>query len=323
MEDVLQFMRRRASAPTSADTSDVERLQKHRDNSDEEVGDKEETEVDSEVEEMRRQVSQQVPLPPFRPRLPQRPNPLPEWGIELLNRLAGKPIQVQPRARSRRRLRNRPRPPTSEEEEPDTEHEPREEEGHEERVFDWNPDVGPHVTRRMNQLARLLRTKRTGRPTIEGPDIESDLEEGEEEEAHKFQEELETLLKEFEENEDGVNEQAEFIFLERPILQLLAQSRSFRICRREVFCPDERCVQNKKFKSLGQLSNHMQAKHGATKEETADMFRYFIQRMLPMEIEMKVTTSSEQEVKRDWKFSQCHHPGCTYINTRLTWSTVT
>jgi hypothetical protein len=68
MEDILQFMRRRASAPTSVDTSDVERLQKHRDNSDEEVGDKEETEVDSEVEKMRRQIRQQVPLPPFRPR---------------------------------------------------------------------------------------------------------------------------------------------------------------------------------------------------------------------------------------------------------------
>jgi hypothetical protein len=155
LEDILQLLRRRASAPTSADTSDVERLQKHRDNSDGEVGDREETEVDSEVEEMRRQITQPVPLPPLRPRLPQRPNPLPEWGIELLNRLAGKQIQVQPRAQPRRRLQNRPRPPTSDEEEPDTEHEAREEEErHEERVFDWNQDVGPQVTRRMNQLAR-------------------------------------------------------------------------------------------------------------------------------------------------------------------------
>jgi hypothetical protein len=40
MEDVLHYLRRRASAPTSADTSDVERLQRHRDNSDEEVGTK-------------------------------------------------------------------------------------------------------------------------------------------------------------------------------------------------------------------------------------------------------------------------------------------
>jgi hypothetical protein len=89
----------------------------------------------------------------------------------------------------------------SEEEEPDTEHEPREEEGQEERVPDWNQDAGPQVTRRMNQLARLLGTKRTGRPAIEGPGIESDLEE-DEEEAHRFQEELEVLLKEFEDNEE-------------------------------------------------------------------------------------------------------------------------
>jgi hypothetical protein len=52
---------------------------------------------------------------------------------------------------------------------------------------------------RMNQFANLLKTKRIGRRAIEGPDIESDIEEGEKEEAHKFQEELETLLKNFDE----------------------------------------------------------------------------------------------------------------------------
>jgi hypothetical protein len=89
-------MRRRASAPSSTDTSDVERLQRHRGNSDEEVGDKEETEADTEVEEMRREVRQPAQLPSFRPRLPRRPNPPPKWGLDLLDRLAGKPVQIQP-----------------------------------------------------------------------------------------------------------------------------------------------------------------------------------------------------------------------------------
>jgi hypothetical protein len=43
----------------------------------------------------------------------------------------------------------------------------------------------------------------------------------------------------------------------------------------------------------------MQTKHGASKEETPDMFRYFITLMLPQEIEMKVTTREEHEVKRE------------------------
>jgi hypothetical protein len=62
--------------------------------------------------------------------------------------------------------------------------------------------------------------------------------------------------------------------------------------------------------------NHMQTKHGASKEETSDMFRYFISRMLPMEIAMKVTTNDEHEVKREWNFCRCHYLGCTYINTK-------
>jgi hypothetical protein len=82
-------------------------------------------------------------------------------------------------------------------------------------VFDWSDNISTQVTIKMNQLARLLKTKRIGRPATEGPEINSDFEEGEEE-AYKFQEELETLLKEFEEDEIGVNEQSEYLSLERP-----------------------------------------------------------------------------------------------------------
>jgi hypothetical protein len=60
----------------------------------------------------------------------------------------------------------------------------------------------------------------------------------------------------------------------------------------------------------------MQIEHGASKEETSDMFRHLISRILPMEIEMKVTTNDEHEVKREWNFCQCHYPGCTYINMK-------
>jgi hypothetical protein len=47
----LHFSRKRASAQTSAETSDMEGRKRPRDESDEEVGDKEETKADPEVQE--------------------------------------------------------------------------------------------------------------------------------------------------------------------------------------------------------------------------------------------------------------------------------
>jgi hypothetical protein len=53
LEDALHFLRRRASAQTSVETSDMEGQKRRRDESDEEVGDKEETKADPEVQEKR------------------------------------------------------------------------------------------------------------------------------------------------------------------------------------------------------------------------------------------------------------------------------
>jgi methionine-rich copper-binding protein CopC len=58
----------------------------------------------------------------------------------------------------------------------------------------------------------------------------------------------------------------------------------------------------------------MQTAHGASKEETVDMVRYFISRLKPFEIEMKVTAKDGHPVTRKWTFSRCHYPGCGYIN---------
>jgi hypothetical protein len=72
----------------------------------------------------------------------------------------------------------------------------------------------------------------------------------------------------------------------------------------------------KKFETLGQLTNHLQTKHGASREETADMLRYFITGTLSREIEMKVMTIDDREVKREWSFCRCHYPGCSYVNAK-------
>jgi flagellar biosynthesis GTPase FlhF len=56
LEDLIQFLRRRASTQTSTETSDVERRGRHRDQSDEEVSEQDETEADTEVEELKKEI---------------------------------------------------------------------------------------------------------------------------------------------------------------------------------------------------------------------------------------------------------------------------
>jgi hypothetical protein len=83
--------------------------------------------------------------------------------------------------------------------------------------------------------------------------------------------------------------------LEPPIL-LLAQYRSFRISRREFFCPIQNYRPHKPVPSLGRLTTHIQTFHRATKEETADMVRYFITELLPNPIQSIITTSERSKM---------------------------
>jgi hypothetical protein len=204
IEDTLYFLRRRASAQTSAEPSDVERQTKHRDQSDEEVGEREETEADTHVEERRRATQPQRP--------PLGPRPMQELGLELLERLTDsqqQPSQQRGRGRGRRGSATEPEPEpepeTVAEEEPDTEHEvirrEEEEEHEDDRIFEPNDRIHSKIVEGMNQLAYLLKVKRIGRPRTDGPDINPEVEETEEEEAENFHRELETLLRSFQEDE--------------------------------------------------------------------------------------------------------------------------
>jgi hypothetical protein len=57
-------------------------------------------------------------------------------------------------------------------------------------------------------LANLLKVERIGRAPILGPDIESDIEKAKEAEAGNFRQDLETLLRNFEEDEILPQEQS-------------------------------------------------------------------------------------------------------------------
>jgi hypothetical protein len=182
-------------------------------------------------------------------------------------------------------------------EETDVEHEntPREE------PFENEEDINPAIRERINNLTQILG---------------ADRHEDEDEEESQRSEQLEELLGSFEQNEISIEEWTE-VTLEDSLSRLLGQHRSFKICRRPVFCPEENRT-SKPIRNLAGLANHMQRGHGASKEDTEDMVRYFISKMLPTKIKIEAKTEQAKTVNRHWIFGRCHHPGCNYLSIRNT-----
>jgi hypothetical protein len=85
-------------------------------------------------------------------------------------------------------------------------------------------------------------------------------------------EELKTLLRKFAEHELAPELLTE-ITLDDPVLLLLAQFRSFRISRLELFSRGDDCESRRAIRTWGQLATHMQVMHDASKEETSDIVR--------------------------------------------------
>jgi hypothetical protein len=83
---------------------------------------------------------------------------------------------------------------------------------------------------------------------------------------------LAALMDEFERGEIPPDRFVQ-VTLDDPIILLLAKHRSFRICRKEFFCPIQVCRPHKPITSLGRLASHFQTFHNAPKEDTADMMR--------------------------------------------------
>jgi hypothetical protein len=136
----------------------------------------------------------------------------------------------------------------------------------------------------MNNLRQILGAQR-----------HEDENEEEEEESQRL-EQLEELLTSFEQDEISIEECTQ-ITLEDSLLRLLAQHRSFRICQRTIFCPEEKC-RSKPMRSLAALATHMHREHGASNEDTEDMVRYFISKMLPTKIKIEAKTEQGNTVNR-------------------------
>jgi hypothetical protein len=163
-----------------------------------------------------------------------------------------------------------------------------------EQVFGPREGYNEEVIRRMNVLATVLRS--------EHADITERLEE---------------TLQSFRDEEIRPDDFAQ-VTLQDPLLLLLAQHRSFRICRKEIFCPAEDCPSTRKIGTIQKLTTHLQIEHNVQKEETTDMLQYFVAQMLPEAVRpvlTKVLANGEsQETKRRWDGIHCHYPGCSYLH---------
>jgi hypothetical protein len=127
---------------------------------------------------------------------------------------------------------------------------------------------------------------------------------------------LEALLGRFEEDEMDPDIMTQ-VTLEDPIVLLLAQHRSFRVCRSRIFCPDQHCKCTKKFATVGKLATHLVRDHQAQSEAVADIIGYFIGEMLPEPIRPILTDETGGEVRKTWGHVRCHHPGCTYFSANF------
>jgi hypothetical protein len=146
---------------------------------------------------------------------------------------------------------------------------------HEEEVYEYPAfimETPVHLRERIREFLNVLGAPSEGRDSDE------------------IKEKLEELLHATQEAEVAPNDTIP-INLDTPMVVLLAQYRCFRICRKEVFCPAERC--EKAFGDIGKLATHLRKAHSATAQATSDMVRYFIQNMLAERIHGKLITRQD------------------------------
>jgi hypothetical protein len=159
-----------------------------------------------------------------------------------------------------------------------------------EQIVEIQPGYNEEIIRRMNTLASVLRSEDRG-----------------------IAERLEELLQSFEDNEIPFEAVGE-VTLEHPLLLILAQHRSFRLCRKEIFCPIDGCPTKKKIGTIQKLMTHLQVEHGVTKTETTDIIQYFLAQMLPESVNPVLRKRGDQITKQKWTGIRCHSPGCNYVH---------
>jgi hypothetical protein len=123
--------------------------------------------------------------------------------------------------------------------------------------------------------------------------------------------ELEEILRIFEEQELPEEMKTEE-GLDDPIVLLLVQARSFRMCRREWKCPLDNC-RNQRFRAVMSMAHHLQMDHHFTKAETNDMLNCLIKLMMPVTVRPVLRNMKGERVNIEWNSIMCHHSGCHFV----------
>jgi hypothetical protein len=112
-------------------------------------------------------------------------------------------------------------------------------------------------------------------------------------------------------NMQGVEEEEQVIDLASPILKLLTQGRSNRICRAELFCPHQGC--EAEIKTVSHLMTHLRTKHNTPREACADLIGFFVRTIMPQRISDELLKETGEDSGCVWDVERCHYPGCKYL----------
>jgi hypothetical protein len=144
-------------------------------------------------------------------------------------------------------------------------------------MFELQRDVDPVMINQMNSPTEIL-TKGSEANLNYNARARRHAVRLSDEEKNMITRDLERILETFEQDEILQERLTEATF-DDPILLLLAQHRSFRISRKEFFCPIQNCRPRKPITSLRRLATRMQTFHGAPKEEMIDIVRYLMTKL--------------------------------------------
>jgi hypothetical protein len=171
----------------------------------------------------------------------------------------------------------------------------------------------------MNQLVAILGRKsvieaplerRGGRKRQKGTKQRTEAERAE---ADQKLEELNTLLENFA-REEIPPEHCADVEGDTPLLLLLVQHRSFRICRRLFFCPEEGCQAREEIRTVNKYTTHLKCHHGVTEEDAADLFGHMVRKFPPSQVETVVKTDEGEEVRGGKQIHVCRYPGCNFVS---------
>jgi hypothetical protein len=96
-----------------------------------------------------------------------------------------------------------------------------------------------------------------------------------------------------------------------PVLSILAQPKTYRICRTKVFCPVDGCT--KRIANVSRLMGHLRRDHGVREENIQDLVRFFIGTMPRGRLKVNLQRTNGTQVDREWNVERWHCSWCRHL----------